>query len=143
MQVGIIEYGSPAYQQELALRNRLLRMPLGLDVYDEDLQLERGQWHYGLFDGDLLIGCVVVVPLDNHVAKIRQMAIDGNQQGAGHGRLLLEAVEGKLLDRGVRHLTLNARIEAVGFYAKLGYATVGDQFLEVGIPHQSMEKGLH
>ena len=31
---------------------------------------------------------------------------------------------------------------AVGFYEKLGYASVGHEFMEVGIPHLRMEKSI-
>jgi predicted GNAT family N-acyltransferase len=35
---------------------------------------------------------------------------------------------------------MHARMTAVGFYTKLGYAKVGHEFREVGIPHVRMEK---
>ena len=31
---------------------------------------------------------------------------------------------------------------AVGFYEKLGYASVGREFMEVGLPHIRMEKHI-
>lgn len=144
MKVRPIDYDSPEYREELALRNRMLRIPLGLDVFDEDLEVERGQWHFGLFDGGVLVGCAVAVPRDeHHSVQIRQMAINSESQRAGRGRKLLESVEQMLIDRGVRHVVLHARVEAVGFYQKLGYTAVGERFVEVGIPHQQMEKHLH
>jgi predicted GNAT family N-acyltransferase len=37
---------------------------------------------------------------------------------------------------------MHARKTAVGFYEKLGYKRIGNEFLEVTIPHYAMEKAL-
>jgi predicted GNAT family N-acyltransferase len=37
---------------------------------------------------------------------------------------------------------MHARKSAVGFYEKLGYKIVGDEFEEVTIPHFEMQKTL-
>lgn len=137
-----IQYDSPEYREELELRNRLLRLPLGLDVYNEDLPAERAQLHYGLFDGEILVGCAIAILKSGQHAKIRQMAVDNERQSKGLGRQLLTAVEEDLREKGVQSLELAARAEAVGFYEKLGYHTVGNEFVEVGIPHRQMEKSL-
>ncbi|MCO6047766.1 GNAT family N-acetyltransferase [Aeoliella sp. ICT_H6.2] len=142
MQVRTIQYDTSEYRQELELRNRLLRVPLGLDIYAEDLPAEREQLHYGLFDGELLVGCAIAILKSDQHAKIRQMAVDTGLQAQGLGRQLLTAAEDDLRQRGIQWLELAARIEAVGFYEKLGYQTVGDEFVEVGIPHRHMEKAL-
>lgn len=33
-------YGSPAYLETLELRNRVMRLPLGLNIHDEDFSFE-------------------------------------------------------------------------------------------------------
>lgn len=142
MEVRPIQYDTPEYHQELELRNQLLRLPLGLDVYTEDLPAERDQLHYGLFDGQSLVACAIAILKDDQRAKIRQMAVDTTFQSQGLGRKLLTAVEDDLRGRGFESLELAARVEAVGFYERLGYRTVGEQFVEVGIPHRHMEKSL-
>ena len=43
---------------------------------------------------------------------------------------------------GGRLLTLHARETAVAFYLRLGYRVVGEPFVEVTIPHRTMEKLL-
>jgi predicted GNAT family N-acyltransferase len=136
-----IRFGSAEFQQECVLRQETLRKPLGLDLYAEDLAKEGDQWHFGLFDADgTLIGCVVVRPLSVRDAKIRQMAVAPHCQGQGHGRRMLEELEKRLAARGFSRLVLHARSPMRGFYEKLGYAVVGDEFLEVSIPHVRMEK---
>jgi len=132
-----ITFGSEDYRQECALRNAVLRLPLGLDLEDEDLDLEKTQLHFGLFDdSNRLMGCVVAVPLSSNEAKIRQMAIAPACQGQGHGQKLMDRLEAHLVIR----LCLHARLTAVGFYEKMSYQKTGDEFREVGIPHVRMEK---
>ena len=36
-----IGYDSPAYRAGLALRDRVMRQPLGLSIYDEDFSFEK------------------------------------------------------------------------------------------------------
>lgn len=134
---------SPAYRQECALRQAVLRAPLGLNLYAEDLSRERQQRHFGLFaDDGRLLACAIAVPLAPATAKIRQMAVAPACQGQGQGRELLLAVERELAREGVRQLILHARLTAVGFYEKLGYRRHGPEFTEVGIPHVEMEKRI-
>ena len=45
-------------------------------------------------------------------------------------------------DKGNSMMVLNARKTAVGFYEKLGYDTLGEEFLEINIPHYKMHKHL-
>ena len=45
-------------------------------------------------------------------------------------------------DLGYRKLCMHARKTALGFYEKLGYTVAGEEFLEVTIPHFTMEKAL-
>ena len=136
-----ISFGSAEYQQECALRQEILRKPLGLNLYDEDLEKERQQRHFGLFDADgSLVGCVVFLPLSSCEARIRQMAIAQQHQGHGHGRRMFMELEERLTAEGVTRFVLHARATAEGFYQKLGYTVVSREFLEVGIPHMQMEK---
>jgi predicted GNAT family N-acyltransferase len=138
-----IEFGSGDYQLECGLRDEVLRRPLGLNLNDEHLDAESQQLHYGLFgDGGELIGCVIAVPQAAAAAKLRQMAVRPEQQGKGHGRRLIHEIELHLARQGCLHLVLHARLTAVGFYAKSGYARVGPEFTEVGIPHVRMEKAV-
>ncbi|MEI7946914.1 MAG: GNAT family N-acetyltransferase [bacterium] len=141
MNVKEIRHGSAEYQQECALRQEVMRKPLGLNLYDEDLVAERGQIHFGLFDEkDQLLACVIAVPVTATEAKVRQMAVRPSLQGKGCGRLLLEAAEQVLVQQGFTDLFLNSRMTAIGFYERLGYVRSGPEFMEVGMPHVKMRK---
>ena len=137
-----IDPDSPAYRQECDLRQRVLRAPLGLDLFGEDLTAERSQFHHGLFDGEKLVACAIAVPLSPQEIKIRQMAVDPAYQGRGFGRQLLEGIEAIWAAKAIRHLSLHARLSAEGFYAKLGFSRAGPEFTEIGLPHVKMVKHL-
>lgn len=133
---------SEAYRLECDLRNEVLRLPLGLNLRDEDLSAETHQSHYGLFDGENLLACVIVMPLEGSEVKLRQMAVAPAAQGRGLGRQLLERLHLELLRQGCEKVVLHARLSAVGFYSKLGYHGEGEVFTEVGLPHRKMRKRL-
>jgi len=136
-----IVYGTETYRLACLLREEVLRRPLGLTLRDEDVAGEKAQLHFGLFAPDgILIGCVVAVPLSPTDVRIRQMAVSPSHQGRGLGRRLMEELEKTLKARGFRHFVLDARTSAAGFYERLGYTVVGEEFLEVTLPHVRMEK---
>jgi predicted GNAT family N-acyltransferase len=131
-----------AYQEELLLRDAVLRKPLGLALKDEDLSQEASQWHFGLFDGDLLIASVIAAPKSEELIQLRQMAVSSQFQGQGCGRKLAEMLEKTLGGKGFQKIILHARIQVFEFYIRLGYMPVGELFEEVGIPHQCMQKTI-
>lgn len=137
-----IAFGSADYERELELRDRLLRRPLGLRLADENLTAEVDDWHVGAFLAGRLAGVLVLTRLDDGRVHMRQVCVAGEEQGKGTGAKLVRFAEDLMRGRGVASVMLNARKTAIGFYEKLGYRAVGDEFLEVGIPHRRMEKNL-
>jgi len=138
-----IKFGSDDFKKECDLRHRVLRVPIGLDLFGEDFEPEKLQKHFGLFDSEgELVACVVAVPVSATAAKIRQMAVSPAYQKQGLGEEIMRRMERELAASGARHLSMHARTTAAGFYEKLGYAKVGGEFSEVGIPHILMEKRL-
>lgn len=138
----IMTYGSEEYKRSLELRNIELRLPLGLNIYDEDLSGDERSVHIGAFQSEQLLGVLVLIPYDGIKMKMRQVAVDLTAQGKGIGRLLVAFAEEYCLGNGYEVITLHARKNALLFYEKLGYDTEGDVFEEIGIPHFHMEKYL-
>ena len=136
-----IGHGTPEYRHELALRDEVLRQPLGLVLEADDVSSDNKQLHFGLFDAEgSLTACVVAALVTPRKAKIRQMAVTPSHQGQGLGRRLMEELEQELRPRGFREFELHARRTAEGFYHRLGYTTEGGEFTEVTIPHVRMVK---
>ena len=138
-----IPFGSAQYEEECRLRNEILRVPLGLSLWDEDLSVEGHQIHFGLFDEkEELVACAVVLPLEGKEAKLRQVAVRAEWQQKGLGACLVKEVEEYLHERGYLRITLHARSSVCEFYQKLAYHIEGDAFEEVGLPHRRMIKLL-
>ncbi|MEC9056415.1 MAG: GNAT family N-acetyltransferase [Verrucomicrobiota bacterium] len=136
------EFGSKAYGEMLSLRKRILRDPLGLKWTEEEESWEPREQHFGVRVDSGVVACVVIRPLGNRTAKLRQMAVEPAWQGTGIGRGLLEGVEKILVTEELDRIELNARETAVGFYEKQGFRKMGEEFLEVTIPHWKMVKAL-
>ena len=140
-----IPYGSPAYALCVALRTEVLRRPLGLHFTEASLAEEQGCHHLAVFDGDSLVACLLLQELGPDITgqvsiQMRQVAVDPALQRSGLGRLMVLESEAEARRRGFTRMVLHARDTAVPFYERLGYAKVGQPFVEVGIGHQEMAK---
>lgn len=134
---------SPAdkeYREAYILREELLRKPIGLSLDDEDLSDEVNDVILVAKERDTVVGCLILTPKPDNKLQLRQMAVNGKVQGKGVGRALVNAAEQKAVSLGYSTVMLHARVVAQGFYDKLGYTQVSEEFTEVGIPHVVMEK---
>lgn len=137
-----IDHGSKEYQQMIMLRNEILRQPLGLTLTADELATEKEDILIGAFDEDVMLACCILTKTGHHALRLRQMAVQNNQQGKGIGASMMNFAEIIARDKGFKKLIMHARETAVGFYEKLGYKIVGDRFTEVTIPHFILEKNL-
>jgi predicted GNAT family N-acyltransferase len=139
----IIKEISPNELAELyALRQNVLRIPLGLNLFDEDLNAEKDWQKFGAFLNNRMIGCVMLTPLKDGAIKLRQMCVYDKLQGQGIGKQLVQHAEIWARENGFTVMELHARYIAQGFYKKLDYVNSGDIFMEVGMEHQKMVKNL-
>jgi ribosomal protein S18 acetylase RimI-like enzyme len=63
-------------------------------------------------------------------------------QGKGIGRAIMHFAENIARDRGYRIISMHARKNVVGFYERMDYKVIGNEFIEITIPHYLMEKKL-
>ena len=84
------------------------------------------------------IGCGRLLP-DGHIGR---MAVLSDWRGRGVGAALLERLISVARARGDARVLLHAQVQAMPFYARFGFAPVGEPFDEAGIPHQAMEASL-
>ena len=146
--IRLIEYGSCDYEEMIRLRDIVLRKPLGLYFSANDLQQEIKDVLIGCFETDDLqqdkglIGCCILSPVDEELVRLRQMAVSEHFQRSGVGREIMEFAEKQAAANGFVTIMMHARKTAVSFYERIGYHIVGEEFLEVGIPHYEMRKKL-
>jgi GNAT superfamily N-acetyltransferase len=142
MALKLIDHGSKEYRQMVELRRGILRKPLGIDFDPKELEREKEDILIGCFEDDKLEGCCLLTRVDDKTVRLRQMAVLSGLQGKGFGRVLMQFAENIARDRGYKKITMHARKTATGFYGKLGYKIMGDEFQEISIPHYIMEKEL-
>lgn len=141
-QIRTFNYHSTDYAKALKLRDRVLRQPLGLNFTEAELKKDEHDIHFGLFEGENILACLILSETPGKRMKMRQVAVDDANQGKGLGGQLSQAAEQYALQHGFNVMFCHARKTAAPFYQKMGYRIVGDEFTEVNIPHYEMEKDL-
>jgi predicted GNAT family N-acyltransferase len=137
-----IYYDSDDYRRELELRDAVLRKPLGMSIYNDKLEADRHDRHIGAFAGEELVGVLVLTRLSDTEVKMRQVAVAEKMQSQGVGTRMVSFAEDVARGAGYTAMVLHARKTAVSFYLKQGYIPVGDEFLEINIPHYEMWKEI-
>ena len=74
--------------------------------------------------------------------RVGRMAVLAERRGEGIGAMVMERLEA--IGRGMKldRLYLNSQVSATGFYEKLGYKVIGEEFEEANIPHRKMVKRI-
>jgi len=137
-----VRTADPLHAEELALRWRVLRAPLGHPLEATRFPFEDESLHLLALDAGAVVGCVLFHPEGPDSGRLFQMAVEPVRQGQQLGRQLVRTLEGEVARRGFRTVTLHARDTAVGFYERMGYQVRGEPFVEVGIPHRHMRRSL-
>jgi len=139
---GEVGHGTDAYTESVALRNEILRAPLGLQFTPAEIAQDRDSYHLaGWLDG-AIVACVVLTPQSDAQVRMRQFAVRTERQRQGIGTALVRYAEAFSVGRGFTTITLHARATARQFYSRAGYSILGDTFTEVTIPHVPMAKNL-
>ena len=74
----------------------------------------------------------------NPAGKIGRIAVFAGLRGRGVGTQILLRLLDEARRLGIREPYLHAQVQAVPFYAKLGFSVKGEVFDEAGIPHVRM-----
>jgi len=88
-----------------------------------------------------VVGTARLRVLDD-VGKIERVAVDRSLRGFGLGRRVMDAIEAQARAARCAQGLLAAQVQVIPFYEKLGYVAEGPIFLDAGIDHRWMRKGL-
>lgn len=133
------DFASPLYDEAVALRQQVLRKPLGLDIANDPLHEEWNQVHLGWVDtASGLLACCCLQDMKDKGYKMRQVAVHPQRQGLGLGRKLVAASEAFAKTQHAASLYCHARASAVPFYESCKWTKEGELFQEVGIDHYLM-----
>jgi len=95
-------------------------------LYDE-LQRPAGTGRFRILDG---------------IGKVERICVMPAVRSKGAGTIIMNALEEYGTKQDIHAFKLNAQIQAIPFYEKLGYRIVSDEFLDAGIPHKTMIKDM-
>ncbi len=95
-----------------------------------------------LYVENTAVGCARYRVLDDKV-KVERVGILKEYRRQGLGEHIMSFVEEQIKEyTKAQWITLNAQLTAKDFYLRLGYAPIGQIFVEANIDHQKMIKEL-
>jgi len=129
-------------EETLPLRSAVLRknLPLAQCAFETD----HLGFHLGAFVNGRLVSVATFFPEDYPELgtagyRLRGMATDPEYAGQGYGFQLIQFAINHLQNNGISYLWCNARSSALGFYKKLNFTIISDEFIVAGIgPHYNM-----
>jgi len=142
MQIQIVRYNSDLQKKSIDLRTKVLREPLNMVYTEEQLAEESDEIHMVAVKNEIVTGVLLLKKVDENILKMRQVAVDITFQKSGIGKKLVLFAEAYAIKNNFKKIVLHARDTAKPFYINLCYSIIGNEFIEVGIPHYKMEKTL-
>lgn len=109
---------------------------------DPDIEfdgLDESAVHAIVYSNALPVGTGRILD-DGHIGRI---AILKAFRGQGLGSKIVLSLIDEATNKGYPRVYLGSQKHAIDFYTKLGFEPFGDEFMEAGIPHLSMEKLLN
>lgn len=112
---------------------------LEYDAYDI-LETSEAKHIVALQDNEV-VGTLRVIP-KGHVLKVGRVAVLKEYRGLKVGAKLMESAHKFALNSGYSSLKLDAQLQAIPFYEKMGYTAHGEVFLDAGIEHREMTQDI-
>ncbi|WP_424019583.1 GNAT family N-acetyltransferase [Halorientalis pallida] len=126
----------------LAVRHAVFVEGQGIDEDRELDGLDDEAVHVVAYDDGDPIGAARLREPETGTGKVERVAVREERRGEGWGRRVMATVHTAARESGLTRLVLHAQTEVEGFYRRLGYRTVSDEFEEAGIPHVEMVRAL-
>lgn len=125
------------FQQAMQIRIQVFVEEQKVPLAEEQDSYDQLAQHFGVFFAKKLVGTGRLVLLPNS-GKIGRVAILPEYRGRGFGRGLIKAILAAGQQQGIEQFELGAQLQALDFYAQLGFQVEGEVFLDGGIPHRTM-----
>ncbi|HTD40335.1 MAG TPA: GNAT family N-acetyltransferase [Mucilaginibacter sp.] len=110
-------------------------------LYEMELDEDQEGIHFGAFTDNALVGIISLFEKDKSF-QFRKLAVLPEYQKMGIGNALLNRVEEFAKSEGGTVIWCNARVSAIGFYVKTGYAHTGKLFSKNGFDYEILEKEI-
>ena len=129
-------------EQQMHLRYNVFVIDQGVDeaLEFDGLDNEFRQFEIVFNNKEVIAGARAKV--DKEEATIGRVVVKEDFQGFGIGTFLMHRIIFLLEKEGVKKVTIHAQTRVLGFYERLGFQKVGEEFEEAGIKHYQMELEL-
>jgi predicted GNAT family N-acyltransferase len=133
--------GPAEIEAALNLRYRVFCDEQGVPLEADQDGRDAEALHLVALDRDRLLGTCRLL-YDGGIARLGRMAVEPEARGRGIGAAILEQAERQSRAAGAKRIRLHAQTAARSLYERGGFEVEGDEFVEEGIPHVTMEKPL-
>jgi predicted GNAT family N-acyltransferase len=127
--------------QALELRRRVYVDEQGVTLEADRDGLDPDALHVVAIDGGRVVGTCRLV-FEDGLARLGRMAVDNEMRGRGLGAAILATADRVARAAGATRIRLHAQTAARSLYERGGFQIRGEEFMEEGIPHVTMEKSL-
>jgi GNAT superfamily N-acetyltransferase len=110
-------------------------------LYEMELDEDNNGIHFGAFTDTQLVGIISLFQHDTSF-QFRKLAVLPDFQKMGIGNNLLNRVEEYAQSESGTIIWCNARVTAIGFYLKAGYAHTAKLFSKNGFDYEILEKSI-
>ncbi|MFS0782833.1 GNAT family N-acetyltransferase [Bacillus sp. 1P06AnD] len=125
-----------------SIRHTVFMEEQQVDVENEKDQYENQSIHFLLRTAEGVAIGAGRMRLVEGKGKAERVCILKHARSLGGGKSIMEAMEAFARENTIPSILLNAQKQAIGFYEKLGYSTISEEFMEAGILHRKMEKKI-
>jgi predicted GNAT family N-acyltransferase len=132
---------SSEVDEALELRRRVFVGQQGVTLEADRDGMDPEATHIVAVDGGRVIGTCRLV-FDDGLARLGRMAVEDEARGRGLGAAILAEAEAQARAAGATRIRLHAQLAARSLYERAGFEARGEEFMEEGIPHLTMEKLL-
>jgi predicted GNAT family N-acyltransferase len=132
---------SSELDEALELRRRVFVGQQGVTLEADRDGLDPEATHVVAVDAGRVVGTCRLV-FEDGLARLGRMAVADSWRGRGLGAAVLAEAEAQARSAGATRIRLHAQLAARSLYERGGFECKGEEFMEEGIPHLTMEKRL-
>lgn len=122
------------------IRTKVFQEEQGVSAELEFDGLDSSATHFLAYINGQAVGTARIREIDADTFKIERLAVIPDYRKQGIGKQLMKSALSAIAQRGKFLVIVHAQVYIAPLYQQLGFAIVGEQFNEAGIPHVKMSK---
>lgn len=119
-------------REKVFIQEQDVPVELEMDGTDE------GAIHLVVYKDDVPVATGRIISESDDTCILGRVAVLKEYRGYGYGELVMRELIRKAYSKGYINQHLHAQIQALEFYKKLGFVPVGEEYMDVNIPHMHM-----